>query len=541
MRRLAIRAVCAAAILCTGAAPAAASGPQEDRVTMSLDGEQLSKVLETFALQYRLNIVYGPDVAGTVTMNLFDVPVEEALEVVLAVNGYGFRKNDDMYLVRRLDELQSPAADPVDVAVVWLDYLTAEEALRLIEPLRSENGLFSAGTKAERGIQSDPTSAGGNQPAGGEVLVLRDRSSVIEQARRVLADLDRRPRQVLIEATILEVKLDDSTKLGIDFNAFFGVDFSDLDAVVNPDNTISFQPAGGDLISDGFQTVGTAGFADNTNTDGLHINIVNDDFALFLEALEALTETTVLANPRVLAIHGQKAEIIIGAKLGYLTTTTTETATVQEVDFLDTGTQLRFRPYIAGDGFIRMEIHPESSNGVVDATTGLPSETTTEVTTNVMIENGDTIVIGGLIDEKIETVVKQVPFFGTIPVIGWLFRQTIESVERREVIVLLTPHIVEGTDDAAGIEQADAMASARDHLFHRQLPFSRARMAAPYKEKALLALAEGRAMDALTLAETALDLFPSDVEAAKVRLRALAALGLPDLDSRTLEELEGLR
>ena len=85
--------------------------------------------------------------------------------------------------------------------------------------------------------------------------------------------------------------------------------------------------------------------------------------SVFLSALEGITDTTVLANPKVLALNKQKGEVIVGRKDGYLTTTTTDTSTVQTVEFLDTGTRLIFRPFIGDDGYIRMEIHPEDSSG----------------------------------------------------------------------------------------------------------------------------------------------------------------------------------
>ncbi|MBI4881091.1 MAG: hypothetical protein HY812_15755 [Planctomycetes bacterium] len=536
-------------LLLLSGALAAPGLPQEgsldaaERVTTSLDDAELADVLKSFALQYRLNIVAGAGVSGKVTMNLFDVPVEEALAAILSASGYSLRQSGEFYIVEPLPAKKEEAAqrEPLEVAVIWLDYLTAAEGLKLIEPLKSNDGVFTAGTASEQGIPSNPTDAGGNSPAAGEVLVLKDLPAVLAQARTVLAELDRRPRQVLVEATLLEVKLDDETKFGIDLNTLSGLNFADLSGTSNL-NSLALSPANPAQVDSGFTSASTHGFASDANSDGLHIGLVAGNVALFIEALEKVTDTTILANPRVLAVDRQPAEIIIGAKLGYLTTTTTETATVQEVEFLDTGTQLRFRPYIAGDGFVRLEIHPENSTGVVDPASGLPSETTTEVTTNVLIRDGNTIAIGGLIGEQVESVIKQVPLLGSIPYLGVLFRQTSEKIARREVIVLLTPHIVDGgEEDVAGVLQADALATARDAVFLRHLPISRSRLAAPWIERAEQALAEGDAAEAARCAAAALDFLPADVRAGKIRLRALAALGIVEEEVRALEALEGLR
>ncbi len=544
-RRLSVPAVWFAWLVAlTGAATGADSeriGGTE-RVTLSLDDAELKSVLKSFALEYHLSIVAGSDCSGRVTINLFDVPVEDALRAILDVNGYELRKDGKFYFVeRRQDAIAVTTDDEYETAVVWLDYITAEEAMRLIEPLRSDQGKFVASTASEQGIPSDATDAGGNSPAAGEVLVLRDQPAVIEAARRVLVELDRRPRQVLVEATILEVKLDDETKLGIDFNTLSGIDFRELGATSNL-NTIGLGPAGADLIDAGFESVATSGFAGDLATEGLHVGILTSDVALFVDALEKVSDTSVLAHPRVLAVDRQRAEIIIGAKLGYLTATTTETATVQDVEFLDIGTQLRFRPFISKDGYVRLEIHPENSTGVVDPASGLPSETTTEVTTNVIVQDGNTIAIGGLIGEQVETVVRQVPGLGSLPWIGALFRQTIDRVSRREVIVLLTPYIVDGgARDAIGLEAGGAMAASRDRTLDAHMPFSRVRLASPLIRRAERALEEGRPSDALDYVESALELTPADVRASKLRLRILAALGVEDEETRVLRALEGLR
>ncbi|MFG0318157.1 MAG: type II secretion system protein GspD [Planctomycetota bacterium JB042] len=517
--------------------------PGDERVTMSLEETDLSSVLKTFALEYRVSIVAGADVTRKVTMNFFDVPVEEALRAVLSVNGYTFRKDGPFYVVERpAAAVEAPAAAPeLESAVVWLDYLTASEALKLVEPLKSADGKIAATTDPEQGIPSDPTEAGGNRPAGGEALMVVDRPEVVRRIRDVLAELDRRPRQVLVEATILEVRLDDETKLGVDFNTLSGIDFTDLAPISNL-NTLSLGPALAPEVAAGFEVAGTAGFASDLNTDGLHLGYVTDDIAVFVEALERVTDTTVLANPRVLCVDRQRAEIIIGAKLGYLTATTTETATVQEVEFLDIGTQLRFRPFISSDGFVRLEIHPENSAGQIDSVSGLPSETTTEVTTNVLVRDGNTIAIGGLISDQVDQTTKQVPGLGSIPYLGALFRQTVDKVTRREVIVLLTPHIVDGgAIDEEALELADAMANGRDLLFSEHLPISRQRLARPYLLEAERLLDDGQVEQALRSVEVALELAPTDVGAARLRRRALAALGVEDEEVRALLELEGIR
>ena len=131
----------------------------------------------------------------------------------------------------------------------------------------------------------------------------------------------------------------------------------------------------------------------------------------FIEALETIADTNVVASPRVLCLNKQRAEVQIGSELGYVSTTVTENAATQSIDFLEVGTQLRIRPFISSDGFIRMEIHPELSTGTVRIDGGftLPDKEVTEVTTNIMCRDGNTVVIGGLIREDLATATSQAP------------------------------------------------------------------------------------------------------------------------------------
>jgi type IV pilus assembly protein PilQ len=142
----------------------------------------------------------------------------------------------------------------------------------------------------------------------------------------------------------------------------------------------------------------------------------------------------------VLVLNKQSGQVIVGQQLGYQTTTVTQTTSTQAVQFLDTGTILSFRPFIGDDGYIRMEVHPEDSSGSV--TNNLPNKTTTEITSNVMVKDGNTIVIGGLFHEASTSGRNQIPGLGNLPLVGALFRSQTDTTQRHEVIILLTPHII---------------------------------------------------------------------------------------------------
>src|SRR5262249_41175645 len=151
---------------------------------------------------------------------------------------------------------------------------------------------------------------------------------------------------------------------------------------------------------------------------------------MFIDCLEKVGDTNVIASPRLTCLNKQRAEIQIGEELGYVSTTVTESSSTQTINFLSVGTLLRIRPYIANEGLIRLNAHQELSHGTVSVQKGmsLPQKSVTQVTTNVLCPDGCTAVIGGLIREDLTNNVNQLPYLGNVPYIGWLFRQKDQGV-----------------------------------------------------------------------------------------------------------------
>jgi type II secretory pathway component GspD/PulD (secretin) len=243
--------------------------------------------------------------------------------------------------------------------------------------------------------------------------------------------------------------------------------------------------------------------------------------ALFITALEQITDVTIMANPKILAVNKQLGQVYIGTKLGYREgdVETAGGGTQQgAVKFLDTGTKLAFRPYIGNDGYIRMDIHPKDSSGNLNAQ-GVPNETAAELSTNVIVKDGQTVVIGGLFRDVVNTTKKQVPLLGSIPLLGNLMKSTSDSTTRQEVIVLLTPHIIQTPDQLNSEARADDVkrkwSGARERLnwlnVGRQAEDSYAKAAGFY--------AGGDAQSALNELNWTLHLRPSYLEAIRLRER----------------------
>jgi type IV pilus assembly protein PilQ len=495
-------------------------------VEIHVNDASLVEVLRMLSLQSQRNIIASKDVSGKVTANLYGVTVREALDAILHANGYAYREKGNfvyVYTAKEIAELDK-ANRVVNTEVFHLFYTPAANAQNMIKPVLSTDAVVALTTPSLSGIETGAKDVGGNNHATDDMLVVTDYPENLDKVRKILKEIDKRPQQILIEATILRAALTEDNALGVDFTVLGGVDFGGLTSAGSNtgealSGSIVNNGGASNVVSNGYGSAGT-GFTNQVPQGGLRMGLVTNNIAIFLQALEQVTDTVVLANPKVLALNKQKGEVIVGRKDGYLTTTTTDTSTVQTVDFLDTGTRLIFRPYIGDDGFIRMEIHPEDSSGGLTGA-NLPFKITTEVTSNIMVKDGHTIVIGGLFRESSDTARSQVPFLGNIPFAGNLFRNQRDRTTREEVIILLTPHIVK--DEAAYADASEEMLKDMDKLRvgvrRGMMCFGRERLAESEYEAAVKEMNKPKPNRQVALwhLNSATNLNPKFVEAIKMK------------------------
>jgi len=425
----------------------------DERVTMHVSGLPLADAVRMLSEPTQRNIILGPNVSGTVGATLYDVTFEEALNAMLISNGLGYREQGNFIFIHTLEEIERirKSSKRMETRVFRLSYVKAAMVKEMIDPLKSEDGVITITTESKVGLGDDSglLESGGDDSTQPEMLVVRDYAGAIEEMAHVIREVDRRPKQVLIEATILRASLNQSNALGIDFTTVGGIDFAELGSTSNAAQSITTGNTPAAFLNDTTLTARTE-FNNAVPNGGFTFGILKDQVGVFIRALEQVTDTNVIANPKVLALNKQPGQMLVGNRDGYITTTITETTAVQNVEFLETGTLLTFRPFIGEDGYVRMEIHPKDSTGGVTAA-NLPFESTTEVTTNIMVKDGHTILIGGLFREVSTASRSQVPGLGDLDFLGPLFRSTNDNTIREEVIVLLTVRIVkEPNDYAAG-------------------------------------------------------------------------------------------
>jgi len=386
---------------------------RDGKVSLVIRDAPLGEVLSVLAQQQGLNIVASEDIKAKVSATLYHVPLEQALTHVLSVAGYTWVVRDNVIVVTAVSSNSqvAPAAQGRQLHVFTLNYVSAADLDTAIKGLLSPVG---------QSFTTESTSADTRKTQ--ELLVVEDLPQYLERIEQYVAQVDRAPRQVLIEVNILAVELKDDLE--------HGINLAYLDQVGSPTFSVQTQ---------GFANMKT--FTTGTSP-ALFFNVAAADIQALVQALETVEDAKSLATPKVLALNGQEARIQIGQQLGYRVTTTTQTSTLEEVQFLDVGVVLRVTPFITKDNQVVMQVQPEVSSGQINPDTELPEEETTEVQTSLMLPDGYGMVIGGLIQEEDVDTQQKIPLLGDLWVVGRLFQNRKLKRRRTEIIITLVPHVV---------------------------------------------------------------------------------------------------
>ena len=182
-----------------------------------------------------------------------------------------------------------------------------------------------------------------------------------------------------------------------------------------------------------------------------------------LSALEQDGRIRTLSSPKLLAAEHEEASVIVGDRRGFKVTTTINQVTTESIEFLESGVILRVTPHVDKEGRVMMDIHPEVSTGVVDVN-GIPSQTTTEVTTRLLVGSGETIFIGGLIKQTLNETRTGVPVLGRVPGVGLLFSSREMTSVNTETIVIITPQVIDETRGPWNDEARDEVESLEERL-----------------------------------------------------------------------------
>ncbi|MFM9961224.1 MAG: hypothetical protein ACKV2Q_08350 [Planctomycetaceae bacterium] len=501
-----------------------AGGNSERFESIEFQDADISEALGLLGQLSGMNILIGKGVSGRVpAANLQNVTAEQALDAITKSLGYVYERDENFVFVwTAADSIARKKAERRSMSKVFRPrYVSVRELQSLVTPLLSKpGGLIAVTTPAELGLEESKTKVGGNSLAQTDALLVMDFPEVIAQIDAIICEIDVPPTQVVIEAMILSVKLTDALKLGVNF-ALLDKQHKQL---VTSGSGAQIRSNVGFPVQDSLIAGGTAMGEFITGTSGLRYGFLQGDLSGFVEALETLAETSVVASPSVRVLNKQRAELIIGQRLGYKTVTQNGAQSVENINFLEVGTKLLIRPFVAQDGLVRMEIHPERSDGRINEQ-GLPESRTTEVTSNVMIRDGSTIVIGGLIEEQANQSQSRIPGLGALPVVGNLFKNKANDTNRTELIVLITPRIVQDFEAESEGDLTRSETERRHQEFRDKLsPINRHNLARVEYERAARYFEEGDAHRAKRHIDESLRHNRNDLDSLRLRDQIAEAL-----------------
>ncbi|MEY3026103.1 MAG: Type secretion system protein precursor [Planctomycetota bacterium] len=494
--------------------------------TIQFQDTDILQALQMLSMQGKRNIIASRGVQGKVSANLYDVTLFDALDVIMRANDLRMEESGNFIYVYTRQEWEDVTKSRLKKVSrnFPLEYLNAKDAGEFITPILSEVGKVSFVGDVDKGFEPGVSDGGSDSWAFQGMLVVSDYPENIKAIEDLLKEIDTPPTQVVVESTVVSSKVQQKDGFGVDVSLIANLDFANLTNPLSGANDLF----AGDVTKTGAATVtaGNSAVAGWDRESTMKVGVISDDVSVFLRMLDSVTDTTVLARPRVMALNRQRAQILIGRRVGYLSSTTTQTSTTQSVEFLDSGIKLVFRPFISSDGSIRMELAPSVSEAKIEnlvdtngSTLPVPNEDTSEITTNVRVKNGQTLVLGGLFKENTIIERRQVPGLGDIPLLGNAFKGYDDQMTREEIIFLVTPTIVKDeiakvwSDEANEFEHAVRIGT-REGL----LPWSRETLTTSANQKAFEAMAKGDRELALFHCENSLRLSHNQPE--MIRLRA---------------------
>ena len=409
-----------------GQAPDVSVSGEAGKVTLQAANANLVDLIRMLADQAGMNIVVDPDVRGNVTASFTDVALDQAFQAILEANGYAMRRQDNMLRVMKAELV----ADSAVSRRFSLSAVPVSEVTEQLKLFLSENGKII--THAQN-----------------NTLVVVDKPEVLANVAEFLTSVDTRERQVTIKAELVEVSFDRRDQFGFEWR---WLDTS-MTSISNIKGTVT-------------QTLLPP------EANAFHVALGNRHFTNAFEALITDNRVNLVSAPRISTVNNQEATVEITEDIPYIEATTTiesvaaggSTTATESVEFITVGVKLSVLPQIGDDGRIRMKIAPEVSEAPLRFN-GIPVVTRRKAETTLIVENGQTVVLGGLIRENVTDEETRVPILGSIPLLGFLFRSTDKRVTKVELYIFITPHINDGifiADDV--IESRGSIAEKREKM-----------------------------------------------------------------------------
>lgn len=411
------------------------------RISLDLQDADLINVLRLFADVANLNIILSPDVRGKVTVRMVNIPWDQAMDIILKMNGLGFVLEDNILRIASVGALTREAEDES----------RAKEAKKKAEDLITRMVSINYSKAAEvSGTLKKSLSARGEIVVDDRTntLIIKDISRNVDEVLALVKLLDKPIPQVMIEAKIIEASTSFSRDIGIQWGGSAVADAAHGNATgftfpnsigITGGSGMGATPSGnGNFLINmpaaaGPGAGGAIGFTFGSITKSLNLDLV-------LSAMESTGEGKVISSPRISALDNKEAKISQGESIPYSTSISGST----QVQFIDANLELTVTPHVTPDHKVFMKI--KASKNAPDtsllAPGSQPAIKKNEATTEILLSDGETTVIGGILVIDRGYTIHSVPFFGDIPLIGWLFKQKTSSDNKTELLIFITPKIM---------------------------------------------------------------------------------------------------
>lgn len=425
------------------------------RMSMDFKNIDIHNALKLVADISQLNIILADSVTGTLTMRLVDVPWDQALDLILAAKGLGKDVQGNVIRIAPLAEIQTSAEakikaqdsqqrlEPFVTELISVSFANAQDMVTLLKEGTSAQQGGASGTQ-QRGTRLLSEGGAVSLDARTSTLIVKDVASNIPAIRELIGKLDKPTSQVLIEARIVEINRNASESLGITWGASFkpksASDFAVSDSTTNSFGAFTSDGTGSALTSTRPVMV-NLGQAVNAGRMGIHLGTVSPflDLDIELGAMEATGKGKTISSPRVLTMNNQEATITQGEKIPYSAESSSGGTTTE---FVEASLQLQVTPHVTPSGFITLKV--SVSNNSLGSIGSPPSINTKVVSTQALIKDSETIVLGGIFTKSRIDGSRAVPGLREIPVIGdLLFKNKNETSTETELLIFITPRIVQ--------------------------------------------------------------------------------------------------
>jgi type II secretory pathway component GspD/PulD (secretin) len=344
------------------------------------------------------------------------------------------------------------------VRVYRLDYVKSKDILAIVKPLLSTSGTVSVSSGREVGgaivVAAAPSPTGGKTI---DIVIVRDHEEVLKKIEHVIAQVDVKPPEVLIEAQLIRVNLNnDYAHSGVNF-AFLasGKKASPINAGNGKINgaAVQFRP-----VSAASET-GKAAKETAADSNGVKIGFIGDNTAGFVRGLDRFGEPAVLGAPRLLVLNKQSAEVYLGNPLGYQKTIVTPTATIREFEQVNLGTELHVRPFVSSDRMVRLEVKFTRTTGGLDSQS-IPQTDSEQIQTNMLLPDGTSVVACGSVRTGFIRLVDLLPSMRSMPYLGRILYDFKWFTGPEQLVVLISARVYGGKTDSLSPQPQPLAAAA---------------------------------------------------------------------------------